>query len=156
MAILNTNINYITWIRSEVVRMTLWERITNRHRLARLLKQQTSFTIYRFAVFRLQQTNISYRFRCRFHFPFVASKRNYSIYILIHIPIHIHTYIYNAVQTENGKQNPRHFSFIRLPFAHRKNLSLSFDLLLTMKQREVIRLQTDSTDLPTYANRYRY
>jgi hypothetical protein len=35
------------------------------------------------------------------------------------------------------------FSVIHFPFAHRANESLSFARLLTKKQTEVIRLQTD-------------
>jgi hypothetical protein len=43
----------------------------------------------------------------------------------------------------NGKLKPRQFSLIRLPFDHHANRSLSFVCLLTKKQMEVIRLQTE-------------
>jgi hypothetical protein len=46
-------------------------------------------------------------------------------------------------QTGNGKRKPRRFSLIRLPFCHLVNGSLSFVRLLTRKQTEVIRLQTE-------------
>ncbi len=44
-------------------------------------------------------------------------------------------------QTENWK--PRRFSLIRLPFAHCATKISSFVRLLTKKQTEFIRLQTD-------------
>jgi hypothetical protein len=44
---------------------------------------------------------------------------------------------------ENSKRKPRRFSLIRLPFAHHANGSWSCVRLLTKKQTEVIRLQTD-------------
>ncbi len=47
------------------------------------------------------------------------------------------------METSNGKGKPRKFSLILLPFSHRANGSLSFVSLLTKKQTEVIRLQTD-------------
>ncbi len=53
------------------------------------------------------------------------------------------TFLTTKNQTENGKREPRQFSLIRLPFAHRANGSLSFVCLLTKKQMEVIHLQTD-------------
>jgi hypothetical protein len=56
--------------------------------------------------------------------------------------------MYNAIA--NGKRKPSRFPFIRLPFAHRANGSLSFVRLSMKKQREVIRLQTDLADLPNY------
>jgi hypothetical protein len=39
----------------------------------------------------------------------------------------------------NGKRNPKQFSSIHLPFAHRANGSLSSASLLTKKQTKVIR-----------------
>jgi hypothetical protein len=52
------------------------------------------------------------------------------------------------METSNGKRKPPRFSLIRLLFAHHASGSLSFVCLLTKKQTEVIRLQTDYTDLP--------
>jgi hypothetical protein len=45
------------------------------------------------------------------------------------------------LKKENG--SPADFSLIKLPFAYHANESLSFVCLLTKKQTEVIRLQTD-------------
>jgi hypothetical protein len=58
-----------------------------------------------------------------------------------YIYISISIYIYAAVS--NGKRKPRRFSLIRLPFANCANASLSFVCLLTKKQTEFVRLQTD-------------
>jgi hypothetical protein len=46
-------------------------------------------------------------------------------------------------KTRNGKRTFRQFSLICLPFAHTANGRLSFIRLLTKKQIEVIRLETD-------------
>ncbi len=51
--------------------------------------------------------------------------------------------MYTAVSNGNRKRKPRRFSLTRLPFAHRTNGRLSFVRLLTKKQTEVMRLQTD-------------
>jgi hypothetical protein len=61
----------------------------------------------------------------------------------IYIYIHIFQYIYIYAAVSNGKWKTRRFSLISLPFGHRANGSLSFVRLFTMKQTEVIRLQTD-------------
>ncbi len=61
----------------------------------------------------------------------------------------IYLYKYSAVKSRKLKS--RRFSLIRLPFSHRANGSLSFVCFLTKKPMEVIRLQTDLTDLPIYA-----
>jgi hypothetical protein len=61
----------------------------------------------------------------------------------------MYAYIYAAVS--NRKRKPGDFSYsFCLPFAHRANGSLSFVRLFTKKQTEVIRLQTELTDLPIY------
>jgi hypothetical protein len=134
----------------------------NKHRWALLLKQQTSITFDRLLT---KETNFC------FPFPVAANKRKFAIsafriyvyekytyyyiteriyiyiytyiyiYRYIYIYIQIHIYIYTSIS--NGKWKPRHFSLIRLPFAHCTNGSLSFVRLLTKKQTEVIRLQTD-------------
>ncbi len=62
-------------------------------------------------------------------------------YTYTHTHTHTHTYIYPAISYKIRK--PRRFSLIPLPFAHRKNGSLSFVWLLTKKQTEVIHLLTD-------------
>jgi hypothetical protein len=46
-------------------------------------------------------------------------------------------------QTENGNGSPGDFPLSIYPFANWANGSLSFVRLLTKKQMEVIRLQTD-------------
>ncbi len=40
------------------------------------------------------------------------------------------------MEPANGNREPRRFSFVRSPFAHRANRSLSLALLLTKKQTE--------------------
>ncbi len=47
------------------------------------------------------------------------------------------------MEKSNRKLKPRRFSLIRLMFAHRANRSSTFVHLLTKKQMDVIRLQTD-------------
>ncbi len=54
------------------------------------------------------------------------------------------------METLNGKRKPSQFSLICLPFAHFANKTLSFVSLLTKKQKEVTRLQTNLMDLPIY------
>jgi hypothetical protein len=57
----------------------------------------------------------------------------------MYIYVHIHTYTYTVYTTvSNQKQKPRHFSLIRLPFAHPTNVSLLIFRLLTKKPMEVI------------------
>jgi hypothetical protein len=63
-----------------------------------------------------------------------------SIYIL-------YLYIYPVVP--NGKRKPRQFSLIRSAFVHHANGSLTFVRLVTKKQTEVIRLQTDKQTCPS-------
>jgi hypothetical protein len=109
-------------------------------RLARLLKQQTSITVYRLptkenklpfsvsSVFRiyiciLKRQHILYRYVCIDRYISIL-----CIYIYIYIiSISIYIYIYICIYTpvSNGKWKPRRFSLIRLPFAHRANGSLS-------------------------------
>ncbi len=94
--------------------------------------------------------------KSNFRFPFVffllVRFSAYSIYVYtesetiyvynIHI-LYIYMYLL-PFQMEDGKRKPKRFSLIRLPFAHRTNtVSLSFVHLLTKKQTEVVRLQTD-------------
>ncbi len=115
------------------------------HRRARLLKQQTSFTVYYLAT---KENNLPFYVHI-----FIYGKQNYmyllyiyDLYIHIHILININKHIHIYAAVLNGKQKPRHFSLIRVPFAHRKNRSLSIVRLLTKKQTEIIRLPTDYTD----------
>ncbi len=53
-------------------------------------------------------------------------------------------YIYISIYCRfKGKRKPRRFSLVHLLFAHRANGSLLFVRLLTKKQTEAVRLQTD-------------
>jgi hypothetical protein len=69
----------------------------------------------------------------------------------------IYIYIYAAAlqkikqKTENGF--PSDFPYSVYPFAHLANISLLLVRLSTKKQKNVIRLQKDSTDLPICAKR---
>jgi hypothetical protein len=66
-------------------------------------------------------------------------------------PSHMGTWRHGDTETQrrgdmeksSGKRKTSRFSLIRLPFAHRAKGSLLFVRLLTKKQTEVIRLQTD-------------
>ncbi len=66
---------------------------------------------------------------------------NINIYIYTYLCIYIQIYVYTAVSY--GKQMPRRFSLICLPFAHCAKRSLQFVHLLTNKQTVVIRLQAN-------------
>ncbi len=119
------------------------------HRLARLLKQQLSIIIYSLStkenklLFSVsvcsKQTEL-----CLFSFVFAANKRKlpfsissvYYIYLCGCFNIYILPF-----QMKNGKQKPRQFFLIRLPFPYRSNGSLLFVHLLTKKETEVIRFQ---------------
>jgi hypothetical protein len=71
-----------------------------------------------------------------------------SPYMDIYICVSMYIYIYTYAAVSNEKRKPRQFSLICLPFAHHANRSLLFVRLL-----EVIRLQTDKTNLPFYTCR---
>jgi glycyl-tRNA synthetase alpha subunit len=49
------------------------------------------------------------------------------------------------------KMEAKAISLIHSSFSHHANGSLSFVRLFTKKETEVLRLQTDKMDLPTYA-----
>jgi hypothetical protein len=74
------------------------------------------------------------------------SIRKMELYTCCHINIYWNgkqNYIYAAISKEKWKRKLRRFALIGWPFAHCANGSLSFVNLLTKKQVEVIRLQTD-------------
>ncbi len=86
----------------------------------------------------------------RFFLPTKENKLPFSVYIYIVTDVNISIYIYLYIksyiyvlpfQTENGSRGD--FPLLRLPFAHHANGSLSFVRLLTKKQTELFRLQTD-------------
>jgi hypothetical protein len=53
------------------------------------------------------------------------------------------------METSNRIWKPMRFSIVRLPFAHRASVSLSFVRLLTKKQTEVILLQRTKQTCPS-------
>jgi hypothetical protein len=75
--------------------------------------------------------------------PFFVSVYSRQTEVAIFVSSVCWIYSINIFQMGNGKQKPRRFSLIRLPFSHHANGSLSFLRLLTKEQREVIRLQMD-------------
>ncbi len=103
-------------------------------RKARLLKQQSSFIIYRLPtkenkLFRLQQTNRTFRipfFVCACMCARVRACA--SMYIFKFIFVFICCRL---------KRKPRRFTLFRLPFAHHASGRWSFVRLLTKKQTEV-------------------
>jgi hypothetical protein len=145
---------------------TSWTKnsVSLTYRWACLLEQQTSITVYRlptkenkllFPVSICRKQTEVYCFR----FPYIHVHTvhiyihiykyiNVHTHIHIHIQYtHIHIYIYTyhiythiyvciCAAVSNGKRKPRRFSFIRLPFAHRANGSLSFIRLLAKNQTE--------------------
>ncbi len=102
-----------------------------RHRWAHQLNEQSSITIF---FCRPRKTNI------HFPFPFSVCSKQKEIAVFrqircqcIHIYIYLYIYIYAAIS--NIKWKPRRFSFIRLPFAHSANASLSFVRLFTRNKQ---------------------
>ncbi len=119
------------WLRKRVYRKCNIST-TNKHRRARLLKQQTSITVYRLPTKENKQKFAVSGFRIYIHW-------NGSIYIYIYINmcISIYTVYKLPSQLENGKRKPRRFSFICLPFAHRANRSLLFVCLFTRNKQKL-------------------
>ncbi len=122
------------------------------HRCSRLLKQQSSITVYGFNWFtnQVKQTSVFNFLLVPFSHIYISLLINtykyiytyiyymYSIYIereryIVYRYRYIYTYMH-AVLTENGIWKPRWFSLIHLPFAHRAKGSLLFFPLLTKKQ----------------------
>jgi hypothetical protein len=75
---------------------------------ARLLKQQTSITVYHFADQGKQTSDF-----CFLLVPFSTHIHIRKIELYINAHIHLHIYIYTAIS--NGKQKPWRFSLIHLP-----------------------------------------
>jgi hypothetical protein len=84
--------------------------------------------------------------KTNFCFPNTCIYTHIYIQIYMCVNIHKHTYIHTYIYIcccFKQKTEARRFSLIRLPSAHHANGSLPFVHLLTKKQIEVIRLQTD-------------
>jgi hypothetical protein len=75
--------------------------------------------------------------KCQFSFSFAANRRKFAVSV------------FHLQQTNRSchffkrKTEAQMISFLPLPFAQRTNRSLSIVRLLTKKQMEAIRLQTD-------------
>ncbi len=140
-------------------------------------------TNFRFSVFRLQKKievcrfpfpfaankrNFSSSIRSIFHiqiywkhmtaYTYIWIYTYMNKYTFIYLPIYLYISNYNykymlLFQMKTGKRKLRWFYLTHLPFAHPANGNLSFIRLFVKKRTEVMRLQTDYTDLPIYGEK---
>ncbi len=125
------------------------------HRWARLLKKQTSTTVYHLPkankschfILHLQQTKGSCCFPLVLFSVYIYILKRQHRYIYIYIYLNISLYIFIDMYMyiyicwrPNRKQKSRQFSLIHLPFAYHTNGSLWFVRFFMKKQTEVIGL----------------
>jgi hypothetical protein len=113
------------------------------HRCARMLKQQSSITIYYLPT---KKKNFPFPFlfsanKWKFAFAFSVGCKQTEVddfYWFRFLFVEFQKNGDGDMETSNGKRKPRQFSLICLPFAHCANGSLLFVRLLTKKKTEVI------------------